>query len=230
VSTTPSTASDYFGSIVESYDSLIRRAVPRYDEMTARLLEYIPPSPRRILELGCGTGNLTLRLAERFPRATITTVDAAPQMTEVTGGRAKASGFADRFTTVTARFEELTFSASSCDLITSCMSLHHVRDKQPLYRSFARWLAPGGALRIADQFLGATDAIQKEHWDLWLRFCREPGHCSENEVQSLLDHAEAHDHYEPLHAHFAALAGAGFAAPDCVWRYGMYAVLTAERP
>jgi len=216
--------------MVESYDSLIRRAVPRYDEMTARLLEYMPPSPRRILELGCGTGNLTLRLAERFPRATITTVDAAPQMTELTAGRAKGAGFADRLTTVTARFEDLAFADRSFDLITSCMSLHHVRNKAPLYGSFARWLGPGGALRIADQFLGATDAIQRAHWDLWLRFCREPGHCSEAEVQSLLDHAAAHDHYEPLHAHFAALAEAGFPAPDCVWRTGMYAVLTAERP
>src|SRR5438105_749697 len=93
------TAADYFGSMVESYDSLIRRAVPRYEEMTERLVGYLPawegghgcaepqPCHTRILELGCGTGNLTLRLAERFPGAVITAVDAAPQMTEVTATR-----------------------------------------------------------------------------------------------------------------------------------------------
>ena len=37
--TLPATASEYFGSMVESYDSLIQRAVPRYHEMTDRLLE-----------------------------------------------------------------------------------------------------------------------------------------------------------------------------------------------
>ena len=54
------TAADYFGAMVGEYDSLIRRAVPRYDEMTARLLDYLPPSATSILELGCGTGNLTM--------------------------------------------------------------------------------------------------------------------------------------------------------------------------
>ena len=38
----PTSASGYFGSMAESYDSLIHRAVPRYDEMIARLLEYLP--------------------------------------------------------------------------------------------------------------------------------------------------------------------------------------------
>ncbi len=34
------TASGYFGSMSEEYDSLIHRAVPRYDTMTERLVEH----------------------------------------------------------------------------------------------------------------------------------------------------------------------------------------------
>src|SRR6267378_637022 len=68
----PNSAAGYFGSMAESYDSLIHRAVPRYDEMIARLLDYLPGSPRRVLELGCGTGNLSLRLAKTFPLAELT--------------------------------------------------------------------------------------------------------------------------------------------------------------
>jgi tRNA (cmo5U34)-methyltransferase len=221
------TASEFFGSIVESYDSLIRRAVPRYDEMTARLMDVMPPSPTRILELGCGTGNLTLKLLERFRSAQVTAVDAAPQMTEVTAAR---SGGSPRLKTITAHFEDLDFPPASFDLIASAMSLHHVADKAPLYAQLFQWLSPRGSLRIADQLLGATDAIQARHWDLWLAFCREPGHCSEADIKSLIEHAAAHDHYEPLHAHFQYLFQAGFAAPDCVWRYAMYSVITAERP
>ena len=36
-------ASEYFGAMVAEYDSLIRRTVPRYDEMLERLLCYLPP-------------------------------------------------------------------------------------------------------------------------------------------------------------------------------------------
>src|SRR5262245_14957375 len=81
------TAADYFGAMAGEYDSLIRRAVPRYDEMTARLIDYLPPAAESILELGCGTGNLTLKLAARYPGAKLTLVDAAPQMLEVAKAR-----------------------------------------------------------------------------------------------------------------------------------------------
>jgi len=76
----PATAAQYFGSMVQSYDSLIARAVPRYGEMTDRLVEYLACGPGResILELGCGTGNLSMRLVAAFPDAAITFVDAAP--------------------------------------------------------------------------------------------------------------------------------------------------------
>ncbi len=65
---TDRSAADYFGAMVAGYDSLIRRAVPRYDEMTDRLVDYLPPAAARVLELGCGTGNLTLRLVMTIPR------------------------------------------------------------------------------------------------------------------------------------------------------------------
>lgn len=227
MSAVPSTASAYFGQMVESYDSLIRRAVPRYDEMTDRLVDHLPAHTPRILELGCGTGNLTLRLAERYPGATITTVDASPEMTAVTASRVPARTPA--LVAITVRFEDLSFAPASFDLIASCMSLHHVRDKGALYRSIASWLAPGGWFAIADQMLGATPEIQARHWDLWLRFCREPGHCSKDEIRSLTNHAAQHDHYTPLADHFAMLGTIGFGTLDCIWRNGMYTVIVAGR-
>src|SRR5262245_39948764 len=71
MSTIGASASEYFGAMIESYDSLIKRAVPRYEEMTQRLLEYLPPQAHKVLELGCGTGNLSLRLAAKYPQAAI---------------------------------------------------------------------------------------------------------------------------------------------------------------
>src|SRR5687767_10473233 len=126
-------AADYFGSMAESYDSLIRRCVPRYEEMSSRLIDYLAIAVAgpaagagvawRILELGCGTGNLSLRLAQRFPNAQLTLVDAAPEMIELTrarleaakpqldrlGGRGSFGGA--RF--ITSRFEDLKLPSSS---------------------------------------------------------------------------------------------------------------------
>jgi len=228
---TPATASDYFGAMAESYDSLIRRAVPRYEEMSSRLLEYLPRNPGRILELGCGTGNLSLRLAATFPDAKLTLVDGAAEMVELTRSRLHAEhpAAARRASFLVSRFEDLEFEPRSFDLATSCISLHHVQDKASLYRSLFEAIAPGGTFRFADQLAGGTKENHEINWSRWLEFCRLPGHCSEEEVQSLLDHASAHDHYTPLAEHFRMLQSAGFAALDCVWRNWIWGIITAER-
>ena len=226
------TASEYFGSMIESYDSLIARAVPRYHEMTHRLVEYLPERADRVLELGCGTGNLSLHLATRYPHARLTVVDAASEMIETTRARLREAdaALAARTVYLVARFEDLQLESNSIDLVTSCISLHHVVNKAVLYEMIFRVLRPGGTFRFADQLRGASQPIHELNWSRWLEFCREPGHCTEDEVQSLLDHAAAHDHYTPMAEHLALLQAAGFQQVDCVWRNWIWGIITAERP
>ena len=222
------TASDYFGRLVAEYDSLIRRCVPRYAEMTERLLDYLPDDPRSILELGCGTGNLTLRLLERFPTARLTTIDGSSEMVALTTHRAGHD--AQRLEAREGRFEEVDAAPGSFDLVTSCISLHHVQDKGSLYRRLFDVLAPGGHLVFADQLRGGDERVHARNWERWLEFCRSGEPCTEEEIESLLEHAEAHDHYTPLPEHFRLLEGAGFADLDCVWRNWIWGIVVARRP
>lgn len=227
----PSTAAEYFGGMAEAYDDLIRRAVPRYEEMTARLVEYLPATAERILELGCGTGTFSVALARRFPDAECVCVDAAPEMTATTRARlvAHAPGLADHARFVVQRFETLGFTPGAFDLIASSISLHHVRDKGALYRALHELLRDGGHLVFADQMRGASERVHGINWERWLAFCREPGHCTKEEIASLLAHAEAHDHYTPVREHFALMEAAGFREVDCVWRDGSWGIIVASR-
>jgi len=127
-----------------------------------------------------------------------------------------------------ARFEELRPGDGAFDLATSCISLHHVVDKGALYRALRRALAPGGTLRFADQLWGGTEANAWLNWERWLDFCRLPGNCSEEEIESLVRHAREHDHYVPLREHVRLLEEAGFGGVDCVWRNGMWGIVTAQ--
>jgi len=225
------TASGYFGSMAEGYDSLIRRAVPRYDEMLERLVDYLPSHATNVLELGCGTGNLSLALAERYPEASLTFLDAAPEMLAVTRARLESAHPAsvERARFVSSVFEELDKGLGPFDLVSSSISLHHVRDKELLYRNIYGLLSIGGTFRFSDQLRGATAEIHELNWRRWLEFCRSPANCSEEEVKSLLDHAEAHDHYTPLAEHFRLLELAGFKKLDCVWRNLIWGIVVADR-
>src|SRR5687768_13657409 len=142
----PASASGYFGSMTESYDSLIHRAVPRYDEMIARLLDYMPVDAQRVLELGCGTSNLSLQLTESLPLATLTLVDGSAEMVELVRSRVEESKprSSQRIRYVVARFEELDLPAGSFDLVVSSISLHHVQDKAALYARIRSLMSDGG--------------------------------------------------------------------------------------
>jgi tRNA (cmo5U34)-methyltransferase len=222
------TAAEFFGDMSESYDSLIGRAVPGYSEIIDTLLGYLPVKAETILELGCGTGGLSLRLAERFPEAAFTFVDAAEDMVELTRRRLAvvAPEAVERSRFIVSRFEELETADGEFDLVTSSFSLHHVRDKGSLLARVRRAMRSGGRLRFADQLRGAAADTQQVDWDSWVAFCRLPGHCTEEELQSLVDHSREHDHYERLDQLFAWMESAGFAEVDCLWRKGMWGIVS----
>ena len=227
---TPPTASGYFGSMAEAYDSFIRRAVPRYDEMVERLVDYLPSDPQDVLELGCGTGTLTLELAAAFPACRLTVVDASSEMVALTRARLeeRAPDVAKRATHLTSLFEELILPEQSVDLVTSGISLHHVVDKETLHRRIHGWIRPGGSFRFSDQMYGGTEANHQRNWTRWLEFCREPGNCSEDEIESLVAHAREHDHYVSVREHIRLMEVAGFEQVDCVWRNNMWGIVTGE--
>lgn len=217
--------------MVAEYDSLIRRAVPGYERLTRRLAESLPPTASSVLELGCGTGNFSLALAARYPSAELTVVDAAQEMIEVTRQRLSAanSALGARTRFLAARFEDLVLDADTYDVVTSCISLHHVQDKAAVFGAIARTLKPGGRFCFADQMRAVPEALHNRNWNAWLAFCREPGNCTEAEIEQLVEHARAHDHYETVAQHVRMLEGAGFTELDCVWRSGMWAIMTASR-
>ena len=115
----------------------------------AELAVAVQAAPRRVLDVGCGTGYLLRLLAERYPQATeLAGIDAAPSMIEA------ADQFADdqrlRFTVGVA--ERLPFPDDAFDLVVSTTSFDHWADQQEGLRECARVLSPGGKLMLADLF------------------------------------------------------------------------------
>lgn len=106
------------------------------------LLARVPVSaPRFVADLGCGTGDLTLTLAERWPSARVVGVDSSePMIAEAL--RRSASG--------SVRFElaDLAGWAPSepLDVLVSNAALHWLPDHAALLSRLVGMLAPGGVL------------------------------------------------------------------------------------
>ena len=83
----------FFDAISDDYTQKIERCFPRYREMLCALLHCLPSDNRgaSILELGCGTGNLSLLLTQMFPSAKIWFVDISSESLQTCRQRVGAS-------------------------------------------------------------------------------------------------------------------------------------------
>lgn len=114
------------------------------------LLARVPTTAAsHVVDLGCGPGNLTATLLERWPDATVVGVDSSAEMV------AAAQEHVDdaRLT-----FEQADIAAwrptRPVDVLVSNAALHWVPGHVDLLETFAGWLAPHGviALQVPDNF------------------------------------------------------------------------------
>lgn len=107
------------------------------------------PSPRRIADLGCGPGNSTAVLAERWPSAELTGIDSAPDM--LSRARRDHPAWTWEEGDIAAFHPARPF-----DLVFSNAALQWVVDHAALLPRLLGHVAPGGALAV--QMPGNLDA------------------------------------------------------------------------
>jgi SAM-dependent methyltransferase len=103
------------------------------------------PAECRILELGCGPGDLWRENAERIPPGwEITLSDLSPGMLEQARTNLGAAGHEFRFRAADAQF--LPFADGEFDAVIADHMLYHVPDRKKALGEFRRVLRPGGRL------------------------------------------------------------------------------------
>lgn len=106
--------------------------------------------PRRILDLGSGTGTGTLALLQRFEDAEATAVDRSPRLLDHLRGKARARGVEDRVRTVPADLDAAWPDFGAVNLVWASASLHHLTDPDRGLREIFESLRPGGLLAVIE--------------------------------------------------------------------------------
>jgi ubiquinone/menaquinone biosynthesis C-methylase UbiE len=130
------------------------RAAERYDEKwafyveatTRETLRRLPmTSGARVLDVGCGTGELMRRLRAKYPDAMLAGLDPVAEMLAV--ARDKLSGNEDLRT---GYADALPWSAGAFDVVVSCNMFHYISHPVEALREMGRVLRPGGSLVLTD--------------------------------------------------------------------------------
>ncbi|MEO7268584.1 MAG: class I SAM-dependent methyltransferase [Knoellia sp.] len=102
----------------------------------------------RVLEIGGGTGQLSIALADHVAAVLVT--DASPGMVDVARDNIERAGLADRLTTERLDLVTDPPPEGSFDGVWAQLALHHVRDVGLLLQRVKALLAPGGWVAVVE--------------------------------------------------------------------------------
>jgi ubiquinone/menaquinone biosynthesis C-methylase UbiE len=139
-----------FDWLTPIYDPALRRMLPEV-ALKQRLIAQAQIAPgQRVLDLGAGTGTLTIMVKETYPDAEVIGLDGDPVILARARAKAAAAGAAIRFDHGLA--SALPYEDAAFDRVLSSLMLHHLTtvDKRRALREAWRVLRPGGELHVLD--------------------------------------------------------------------------------
>jgi tRNA (cmo5U34)-methyltransferase len=210
----------------QGYDAQRRRLVPPFDAFygtAVDALRLLDGPPKRILDLGAGTGRLAGRVAHAHPQAELVLVDAAPAMLQ----QARAA-LGDRAAYVTGDLAGPLPAGRWCAVV-SALAIHHLEDagKRDLFERVHDALAPGGIFVDAEQVAGPTPRLEARYRE----WHRDRATAAGSSAAEWADAEErmAFDRRASVEAQLGWLRDTGFDA-DCLFKDHGFAVIVGLKP
>ncbi len=145
-----------------SYDAITQYVLPPNESWIRQaLIDAVQVKPRRILDLGCGTGSTTLMLKQAFPDAEVIGLDLSPYMLLRSFHKSQSVGLNIEWQQGNA--ENTSFPDASFDLVTASLLFHEtpIAATQAILHECFRLLVPGGQVLILD---GNQKTLRQLEW------------------------------------------------------------------
>ncbi|MEP0873041.1 class I SAM-dependent methyltransferase [Trichocoleus desertorum AS-A10] len=145
-----------------SYDPITQYVLlPNETLIRQAAIATVQGKPRRILDLGCGTGSTTLLLKQTFPEAEVIGLDFSPYMLVMADYKAQQAGLNIKF--IHANAEQTGLLDGSFDLVTASLLFHETPPtiSRAILQEAARLLKPGGEVLILD---GSQNTLRQTEW------------------------------------------------------------------
>ena len=212
------------------FDQGIRQLLPNYDEMLDAVARCVSPQSQRILDLGCGTGGLSMKVLKSCPTAQVVALDYSPRMLEFASDKLETAGYAPKqWTGIQADFGDWANHQleikDGFDACVSSLAIHHLTDEMKL-RLFSRIresLNPGGVFWNADPVLPESPALSEAYQSVREEWAAQQG-ASLAEIRAKTGKSTPYGYSNPdqlatLDAHLQMLKTAGFESVAVPWKY-----------
>src|SRR5258705_8618052 len=192
-------------------------------DLLTRAAAAATPGARRLLDVGCGAGNYSLKLLQHLPNLDVTLLDLSRPMLDRAESRVRAAT-AGQVTTVQADVRGYSPGEAQFDIILAAAVLHHLRGEaewEAVFASFHAALRPGGGLWIFDMIahdLPAIEALMRARYGDYLM--EQGGDAYRDKVFA---YVEAEDTPRSLPYQLGLLQRVGFSHVEVLHKNGVFA-------
>lgn len=184
---------------------------------------------QRVLDIGCGAGNNTLKLARYSATFDCDLVDlslpmleaAYERVSEVTSGRVRI---------VQGDFRGIELPGPGYDVILAAAVLHHLRDDQDWQSAFEKLYtltAPGGSVWITDLVFHETDAVHDMMWKRYGEYLSDTG--GDDYRDKVFEYIDKEDSPRPVTYQLDLLKKVGFDYVELLHKNSCFAAFGAVK-
>ncbi len=187
------------------------------------------PNALRVLDVGCGAGNYSMKLLEHFPDLSFDLVDLSRPMLDraMQRLREKTRG---KIVTHQSDIRALELEDDHFDIITAAAVLHHLREEsewREVFAKFHRVLKPGGSLWISDLVTHSVPALHAMMWTRYGDYLRELK--NDEYREQVFAYIEKEDTPRPLLWQIDLLRQVGFTQVEVLHKNSVFAAFGAVK-
>lgn len=134
--------------------------------LVAEAAARVTPKARRLLDVGCGAGNYTLKTLQYLPGLEVTLIDLSRPMLDRACERLQAST-AKAVRPIQGDIRQIELAPEAFDIILAAAVLHHLREEREwvaVFQKLYRALAPGGSFWVFDMVESDIQPVQELQW------------------------------------------------------------------
>ena len=214
----------HFNKEADAFDEQVQKNIPCYNEMLTALINAIPDNNKnpKILDLGCGTGNITQKALTRFPDAEVTCLDLSENMIEIAKDKLTKK---KKIEYIVGDFTQMQIE-TKYDVILSSLALHHIpndEEKEAMYKDIYEALEKDGVFYNADVIKANSNYNEELNNKIAIREMKGNG-VTDEEITEHKGKRDANDIPTTLINHIKMLENVGFVEIDVIWKHYSNAV------
>jgi tRNA (cmo5U34)-methyltransferase len=198
-------------------------------DLVTEVAAGVTPGAGRLLDVGCGAGNYSLKMLERLPGLDVTLVDLSGAML----GRARervSAATAGRVEVMQGDVREVELGEGTYDVILAAAVLHHLRTDEEwraVYGKFHRALRPGGSVWVADLVAHDDERVQGVMWKRYGEYL--VGLKGEAYRDGVFAYVEKEDSPQSVEFQVGVMREVGFGSPVVLHKNACFAAFGAVK-